>query len=107
MLGIYVAGDSGGFLNPAITFTNCLYRGLPWKRFPIYLIAQFLGGMLGSAVVYANYYGAIDNFEGKGIRTAPPAPTVSGGSKNGAAHLASFDWRWMGVYILAGVLLVL
>jgi len=79
MLGIYVAGDSGGFLNPAITFSSCLYRGLPWKRFPIYFVAQFLGGMLGSAVVYANYYGAIDNYEGKGIRTVPPAPTATAG----------------------------
>jgi aquaglyceroporin related protein len=79
MLGIYVAGDSGGYLNPAITFTNCALRGLPWKRFPVYLVAQFLGGFTASGVVYANYISAIDNVEGHGVRTVPPAETATAG----------------------------
>jgi aquaglyceroporin related protein len=29
MLGIYISGDSGAYLNPALTFANCLYRQLP------------------------------------------------------------------------------
>jgi aquaglyceroporin related protein len=79
MLGIYVAGDSGGFLNPAVTFCFCLFRKLPWKRFPIYFLAQFLGGFVGSGVVYANYINAINQFEGHGVRTVPPAPTATAG----------------------------
>ncbi|KAF2397592.1 aquaporin [Trichodelitschia bisporula] len=78
MLGVYVAGDSGAYLNPAITFTNCLFRGLPWRRFPIYLIAQFLGGFVAAGVVYANYINAINTFEGgPGIRTVPPAANAT------------------------------
>lgn len=77
MLGIYVSGDAGGYLNPAVTFGQCLYRGLPWKRFPIYTIAQFLGGFVASGVVYGYYYYAIDNFEGAGIRTLPPVTTAT------------------------------
>jgi len=77
MLGIYVAGDSGGYLNPAITFANCMYRGLPWKRFPIYLLAQFLGGFLAAGVIYGNYKSAIDAYEGYGIRTVPPSKTAT------------------------------
>ncbi|KAH7135934.1 aquaporin-like protein [Dendryphion nanum] len=74
MLGIYVAGDSGAYLNPAITFSNCLYRQLPWRRFPMYFVAQLLGGFVGSGIVYANYISAIDWFEGSnGVRTVPPA----------------------------------
>ena len=69
MLGIYVAGDSGGFLNPAMTFCFCLYRGLPWRRFPVYLVAQFLGGFVAAGVVYGNYITGIDNYEGVGVRT--------------------------------------
>ncbi|CAL8578236.1 glycerol channel [Xanthoria parietina] len=79
MLGIYVAGDSGGFLNPAITFCFCLYRKLPWRRFPIYLTAQFLGGFCAAGVIYANYVSAINSFEGAGLRTVPPSPTATAG----------------------------
>jgi aquaglyceroporin related protein len=72
MLGLYVAGDSGAYLNPAITFANCLFRQLPWRRFPVYFVAQILGGFVGSGIVYANYISAIDYYEG-GLRTVPPA----------------------------------
>lgn len=71
-MGLYVAGDSGAYLNPAITFSNCLLRQLPWRRFPTYAIAQLLGAFVGSGIVYANYINAIDQYEGKGIRTVPP-----------------------------------
>ena len=79
MLGIYVAGNSGGFLNPAITFNFCLFRGLPWKRFPVYLLAQFLGGFVAAGVIYANYVNAINDVEGHNIRTVPPNPTATAG----------------------------
>ena len=79
MLGVYVAGDSGGYLNPAVTLSNCLYRKLPWRRFPIYLLAQFLGGFCASGVVYANYIAAVNNIEGVGIRTVPPSKTATAG----------------------------
>jgi aquaglyceroporin related protein len=79
MLGVYVAGDSGGYLNPAITFANCLYRGLPWKRFPIYLVAQFLAGWIAAGIVYGYYYYAIDNYEGVGVRTVPPSKKATAG----------------------------
>jgi len=72
MLGLYVAGDSGAYLNPAITLTNCMFRQLPWRRFPMYFLAQLLGGFVGSGIVYANYITAIDWYEG-GARTVPPA----------------------------------
>ncbi|KAF4637313.1 hypothetical protein G7Y89_g771 [Cudoniella acicularis] len=79
MLGIYVAGDSGGFLNPAVAFCFCLYRKLPWRRFPIYAIAQILGGFCASGVVYASYINPINQIEGYGIRTVPPSATATAG----------------------------
>ncbi|KAF3405389.1 Aquaporin-3 [Talaromyces pinophilus] len=72
MLGVYTAGVSGAHLNPAVTFANCVYRRFPWRKFPVYAIAQFLGAFCASGVVYANYKSAIDVFEGgSGIRTVP------------------------------------
>ncbi|PNS15113.1 Aquaporin-7 [Sphaceloma murrayae] len=79
MLGVYVAGDSGAYLNPAATFTNCLLRKLPWRRFPVYLVAQVMGAFCAAGVIYANYISAIDNYEGVGIRTAPPSTTATAG----------------------------
>ncbi|KAF2149321.1 aquaporin [Myriangium duriaei CBS 260.36] len=80
MLGVYVAGDSGAYLNPAATLTNCLLRKLPWRRFPMYLLAQVAGGFAAAAVIYANYITAIDAFEGgRGVRTVAPNPTATAG----------------------------
>ncbi|KAI1134073.1 aquaporin-like protein [Hypoxylon sp. FL0543] len=75
--GIYIGGDSGAYLNPAVTFANCVFRGLPLKRFPVYVVAQLLGTFCASGVVYANYISAFDYFEGRGIRTIPPSKTSS------------------------------
>jgi len=70
MLGVYTAGISGAHLNPAVTLANCVYRKFPWRKFPVYLVAQVLGAMCAAAVVYGNYKSAIDVFEGgPGIRT--------------------------------------
>ena len=72
MLGVYTAGCSGAHLNPAVTFANCMFRKFPWRRFPLYAIAQVLGAACASGVVYANYKSAIDVYEGgAGIRTVP------------------------------------
>ncbi|ERF70111.1 hypothetical protein EPUS_00298 [Endocarpon pusillum Z07020] len=72
MLGIYVAGCSGGHLNPAITFVNCVFRGFPWRKLPAYAFAQVAGCFCGAAVIYGNYKSAIDQYEGgTNIRTVP------------------------------------
>lgn len=58
--------------DPAVTFANCVFRKFPWRKLPIYLVAQTLGAFVASLVVYANYKSAIDVFEGgQNIRTVP------------------------------------
>ncbi|GAO49735.1 hypothetical protein G7K_3878-t1 [Saitoella complicata NRRL Y-17804] len=71
MLAVYVSGGvSGGHLNPAVTLANCVFRKFPWRKFPIYLIAQVCGCFMGAAIVYGNYRSAIDTYEGAvGLRT--------------------------------------
>lgn len=64
MLGVYTGGKSGGHLNPAVTMANCIYRKFPWRKLPVYALAQTLGAFCASGVVYANYKSAIDVFEG-------------------------------------------
>ncbi|OOQ84321.1 Aquaporin-7 [Penicillium brasilianum] len=81
MLGVYVSGSSGAHINPAVTFANCIYRGFPWRKFPIYMLAQLLGAICGAAIVYGNYKSAINVYEGgPHIRTVPGySPTATAG----------------------------
>jgi MIP family channel proteins len=79
MLGVYVSGISGAHLNPAVTLANCICRKFPWRKFPVYMLAQTLGAMCAAAVVYANYKSAIDVFEGgPGIRTVGLETSTAG-----------------------------
>jgi aquaporin Z len=50
---IYVYGDiSGTHLNPAVTFGMALSGAISWVEAVVYWIAQFLGGILATALLY-------------------------------------------------------
>ncbi|RMX96741.1 hypothetical protein D0866_16367 [Hortaea werneckii] len=67
-----VAGDSGAYLNPALTLSQAVYRGFSIRKIPIYFLSQFLGAFVGALLTYANYISAIDFYAGDGVRTVPP-----------------------------------
>ncbi|KDQ17737.1 hypothetical protein BOTBODRAFT_172164 [Botryobasidium botryosum FD-172 SS1] len=79
-LGAWVSGGiSGGHINPAVTITMATFRGFPWKKVPIYILAQIVGAVCGAGIVYANYHTAIDLYEGgRGIRTVPGTAALFG-----------------------------
>ncbi|KAG5646484.1 hypothetical protein DXG03_003249 [Asterophora parasitica] len=61
-----------------VTLALAVYRGFPWKKVPIYMISQLFGGIVGAALVYANYFHAISIFEGgDGVRTLKTAGLFS------------------------------
>ncbi|KAI0251980.1 aquaporin-like protein [Lactifluus subvellereus] len=70
-LGAWVSGGvSGGHINPVVTLCMAVFRGFPWYKVPGYVIGQLLGAWAGALFVFANYFHAIDIFEGQqGRRT--------------------------------------
>ncbi|XP_007895329.1 aquaporin-3-like [Callorhinchus milii] len=59
-LGVLVAGQvSGAHLNPAVTFALCLLAREPWIKFPLFSLAQILGGFLGAGIIFGLYFDAI------------------------------------------------
>jgi glycerol uptake facilitator protein len=52
-LGIIISNKiSGAHLNPAITIALSLSKRFSWKKAPVYITAQMLGGFIGSLIVY-------------------------------------------------------
>ncbi|KAJ7777843.1 aquaporin-like protein [Mycena maculata] len=76
-MGVWVSvGISGGHINPAVTLALAVWRGFPWKKVPSTSI--LLGGVVGAALVYANYIHAIDLYEGgRDVRTLKTASLFS------------------------------
>ncbi|KAI6039356.1 major intrinsic protein superfamily membrane channel protein [Pisolithus marmoratus] len=64
---VLVSGEvSGGH----VTLALASFRNFSWKKVPYYILAQLLGALCGGGIVYANYYHAINAYEGgSNIRT--------------------------------------
>ncbi|EST07878.1 Major intrinsic protein [Kalmanozyma brasiliensis GHG001] len=59
-MGVWVAGGiSGGMINPAVTIALAIFRKFPWKKVPVYIVAQILGCLVGSLCVYGLYVNPI------------------------------------------------
>jgi aquaglyceroporin related protein, other eukaryote len=72
-LGVWVSsGISGGHINPAVTIALAAFRDFPWRKVPVFVFAQVMGGLCGAGIIYANYIHAIDLVEGgRHVRTVP------------------------------------
>ena len=78
MLGVYAAGGvSGAHLNPAVTLALAVTRGFAWAKVAPYMLAQFAGAFVASAVVYLTYYDAFNAFDG-GVRQVGGAQGTAG-----------------------------
>jgi len=72
---VYISGGvSGGHINPAVTFTMCLFGRLKWYKLPVYWVAQYLGAFVGSAILYFTYFDSITALSN--LRDAHGNPTV-------------------------------
>ncbi|XP_042264595.1 aquaporin-9b isoform X2 [Thunnus albacares] len=63
MMAVYMAGGvSGAHVNPAVSLAMVILGKLPVKKFPVYVVAQFLGAFAGSCAVYGLYYDALMDY---------------------------------------------
>jgi aquaglyceroporin related protein len=61
-----------------VTTALAVFRGFPWRKVPIFILSQVLGALCGAAIVYANYFHAIDIYEGgRGVRTVVGATSTA------------------------------
>ena len=61
-IGVVIAAPySGAHLNPAVTIGLAASDSFPWSDAPIYILAQFLGAMIGASVVWVFYKNHFDN----------------------------------------------
>ncbi len=69
--GVVVAGPiSGAHLNPAVTIGLAIAGSFPWEDVAPYVLAQFIGAMIGSSLVYLVYKDHFDITEDKGLKRA-------------------------------------
>ncbi len=60
-MAIYVAGGvTGAHLNPAVSLAFAVKGDFPWRKIVPYWIAQVAGCFAGAALVYADYFRAIN-----------------------------------------------
>ncbi|XP_013774154.1 aquaporin-9-like [Limulus polyphemus] len=65
MMGLATAmGVSGGHINPAVTVAFATLGKFPWRKVPVYLVAQHLGAFVASAIIYFNYIDALNWYDG-------------------------------------------
>ncbi|KAI1464087.1 aquaporin-like protein [Daldinia caldariorum] len=56
MFGIYLGGGvSGAHMNPAISISLSLFRGFPWRSCIMYVVVQFVAGLVAGALAYGIY----------------------------------------------------
>ncbi|KAJ7033187.1 aquaporin-like protein [Mycena alexandri] len=104
-LGVWVSsGISPAHINPAVTLAMATWRGFPWKKVPAFIFAQTLGGFIGAALVYANYFHAIDIFEGTDIRTMKTAGVFGAYAAEYLTDVSAFFSEVLGTTILVLVI---
>src|SRR6516164_915192 len=50
---LFMGTVSGAHLNPAVSFAFALRGDFPWKRVPAYVVAQFIGAVLATLLLWA------------------------------------------------------
>ena len=81
VLGLLLSCEvSGGHITPAVTVALATLGKFPWRKVPLYILAQYIGAFLGSAIVFLVYWEAIVFYEHDrgGYRVTPDTAAIFG-----------------------------
>ncbi|KAJ7855659.1 aquaporin-like protein, partial [Mycena leptocephala] len=111
-LGVWVSGGiSPAHINPAVTLAMATWRGFPWKNVPVRRVGYFLlsGSQIRSRASFllrhlgdssANYFHAIDIFEGSGIHTMKTAGVFGAYAARYLTDVSAFFSEVLGTAVL-------
>jgi glycerol uptake facilitator protein len=84
-VGVVIAAPfSGAHLNPAVTIALAIAEKFSWTKVPLYLLAQLLGAMIGSGLVwliYKDHYEITESADAK-LATFCTGPAIRKTSSN-------------------------
>ena len=107
-VGVLVAGPySGAHLNPAVTIGLAVSGDFEWAMVPQYILAQFIGAMLGAFLVWLMYKDHFDATEDASSKLAVfcTAPAISNTARNFLSEvLGTFVLVFGVLYITQGTL---
>jgi glycerol uptake facilitator protein len=99
-VGVVIAAPfSGAHLNPAVTLALAIGQKFSWSLVPLFILAQFIGAMLASSVVWLMYKDHFTKTSDPELKSAPfcTAPAI----KN---YTSNFFSEVVGTFVLVFVI---
>lgn len=103
-VGVYAtAAASGGHLNPAVTIGFAIEGSFPWSQVPAYILAQFIGAMLGAFIVWLSYRQHFDDTQDADSKLAVfcTGPAIRNGFYNTITELVGTFVLVLGAMLLS------
>ncbi|KAG5848955.1 aquaporin-9-like [Anguilla rostrata] len=89
MMAVYIAGGvSGAHVNPAVSLAMVVLGRLKVAKFPVYVLAQFLGAFAGATAVFGMYYDAFMDYSGGVLTVTGSNATANIFASYPAKHLS-------------------
>jgi len=105
-VGVFVSADvSGAHLNPAVTLGLATAGKFAWNIVPAYIIAQFLGAMLGATLVWLTYkkhYEITDDNEEGILNTFANTPAIKSNFWNFITEMIATFAFMLAIFFIAG-----
>jgi glycerol uptake facilitator protein len=99
-VGVVIAAPfSGAHLNPAVTLALAIAQKFSWAQAPLFILAQFLGAMLGTSVVWMMYRDHFNKTADTGLKSAAfcTAPAIK-------SNVSNFFSEMVGTFVLIFVI---